>query len=159
MLGAKGDMADFVVKNASQNIRSTFITGYPGETEAEFEYLMEWLSEARLDRVGCFVYENVEGTAARSLPDHVPPELAEDRRARLMELSARISAEKLAEKVGRTVAVLVDEATQEGAVGRTVWDAPEVDGAVHLPPAAAPGETVLALIDGSDDHDLTAAPA
>ncbi|MEO1687632.1 MAG: radical SAM protein, partial [Pseudomonadota bacterium] len=144
--------------NPDLAIRSTFITGFPGETDAEFEFLLDWLKEARLDRVGCFAYEDVPGAASNALPDQVPEELKEERRARLMELSAQISAEKLAEKVGRRVAVLVDEVSEGGAVGRTVWDAPEVDGVVRMA-SGQPGALTSAIVAASDAHDLTGEPA
>jgi len=140
--------------NPDLAIRSTFITGFPGETEAEFEYLLEWLAEARLDRVGCFAYEDVPGAASNALPDQVPEELKEERRARLMDLSARISAEKLAEKVGRRVAVLVDEVLDDGAVGRTVWDAPEVDGVVRLARQANPGNISIEFASKTSEFDI-----
>src|SRR6476469_6542827 len=108
-------------------IRSTFVVGFPGETEADFQYLMDWLSEARLDRVGAFRFEPVEGAAANALPDHVPEDVKEERYARLMELTARISAEKLAAKVGRTLPVIIDEVDEDGgATGRSQADAPEI---------------------------------
>src|SRR5688572_15204194 len=134
-------------------IRSTFIVGFPGETDADFEYLMQWLEEAQLDRVGAFRFEPVQGAAANSLPGAVPEELKEERYARLMELTARISAAKLQAKVGRTVDVLIDAADGEGgATGRSKADAPEIDGEVHLRDAAGarPGDIVSASIEDAD---------
>lgn len=155
-------------------IRSTFITGFPGETEAEFVELLDWLREARLDRVGCFTYSPVEGATANALPDHVPADVAEERKARLMELSARISAERLAERVGGREIVLIDEVNvelDEGredgdggepvpyAIARSHADAPEIDGIVRVPMDGwdlAPGDLVEVEIVGSDAHDLDA---
>src|SRR5688572_25365514 len=142
-------------------IRSTFVVGFPGETEADFEYLMQWLEEAQLDRVGAFRFEPVEGAAANSLPGVVPEEVKEERYARLMELTARISAAKLQAKVGRTVDVLIDAADGEGgATGRSKADAPEIDGEVHLRDAAGarPGDIVSASIEDADEHDLFGVP-
>jgi hypothetical protein len=114
-------------------IRSTFVVGFPGETEDDFKYLMDWLEEARLDRVGAFRFEPVEGAAANDLPNPVPEEIKEERYARLMELTARISAEKLEAKIGRTLDVIIDAVDEgDGATGRSKADAPEIDGEVHL---------------------------
>ena len=145
-------------------IRSTFIVGFPGETEEDFAHLLEWLREARLDRVGCFVYEPVRGAAANALPGAVPAAVAEERKARLMALQEEISAAKLREKVGRRMTVLVDEIdTAEGLViARTAQDAPEVDGEVHIPlrrlPKAAPGDFIAVRIVDAGAHDLMAEP-
>jgi len=142
-------------------IRSTFVVGFPGETEADFAYLMEWLEEARLDRVGAFRFEPVQGAAANSLPGAVPEEVKEERYARLMELTARISAEKLRAKIGRTLDVLIDVADGEGgATGRSKADAPEIDGEVHLRDSRgiAQGDIVRTLIEDSDEHDLYGVP-
>jgi ribosomal protein S12 methylthiotransferase len=142
-------------------IRSTFVVGFPGETEADFEYLMQWLQEAQLDRVGAFRFEPVEGAAANSLPDAVPEEVKEERYARLMELTARISAAKLQAKVGREIDVLVDLADGEGgATGRSSADAPEIDGEVHLrdAPTARQGDILRVLIEDADEHDLFGVP-
>jgi ribosomal protein S12 methylthiotransferase len=130
-------------------VRSTFIVGFPGETEAEFSELLAFLEEAQLDRVGCFAYSPVDGAAANALPDHVPPELKEERRARFMSLQARISAQKLKTKVGKTLKVLVDE---PGA-GRSSADAPEIDGVVRFKGGKA-GEFRDVVIERSDAHDL-----
>ena len=143
-------------------IRSTFVVGFPGETEEDFAYLMEWLEEAQLDRVGAFRFEPVEGAAANALPDQVPEELKEERYARLMDLTARISAEKLAAKVGRTLDVIIDVVDDEGgATGRSKADAPEIDGNVHLRDAGhlTPGDIVRVTIEDSDEHDLFGVPA
>jgi ribosomal protein S12 methylthiotransferase len=137
-------------------IRSTFIVGFPGETEEDFEYLLNWLREAKLDRVGCFKYEPVEGAAANDLPDHVPEAVQQERWERFMQVSQEISAAKLKERVGLEMAVLIDEVDDEGAVGRTYADAPEIDGKVYLKGATdyAPGDMVMAFIEDSDDYDL-----
>ena len=134
-------------------VRSTFIVGFPGETDAEFEELLAFLEGAQLDRVGCFAYSPVEGAAANALPDPVPDEVKEERRARFMEKQAAISARKLQRKVGQTLRVLVDE---PGA-GRSAADAPEIDGVVHFKVARAggmPGEFADVLIERADEHDL-----
>ncbi|MBV1917513.1 MAG: 30S ribosomal protein S12 methylthiotransferase RimO [Sphingomonadaceae bacterium] len=144
-------------------IRSSFVVGFPGETETDFTYLMEWLKEAQLDRVGAFRFEPVKVAAANSLPGSVPEEVKEDRFARLMELTAQISAEKLRKKVGRTLPVIIDEVGEAdddgdiGATGRSQADAPEIDGNVFLRSvndALQPGEIVQALIEDADEHDL-----
>ncbi len=139
-------------------LRSSFVVGFPGETEADFAELLDWLREAELDRVGCFVYEPVEGAAANALPDPVPPEVAEERRARLMALQEEISARRLARHVGRELAVLVDAVDGDVAVGRTYGDAPEIDGRVHLRgfDDLVPGDLVWAAVEDADAHDLYA---
>jgi ribosomal protein S12 methylthiotransferase len=140
-------------------LRSTFITGFPGETEAEFEELLAFLEEARLDRVGCFAYSPVEGAAANALPDPVPAEVAEERRMRLMALQEEISAERLARWVGREIDVLVDGSGPEGSVARSPADAPEIDGAVHLPDVhSAPGTLLRVRIVATDAHDMEGEP-
>ena len=141
-------------------IRSTFIVGFPGETEADFETLLAFLSEARLDRVGAFQYSPVAGAAANDLPDPVPEEVKAERLERLMALQARISAEKLAERVGRIETVLVDEVTEDGAIARSYGDAPEIDGVVVIEGGRdlRPGRFVKVAITGSGDHDLWARP-
>lgn len=143
-------------------IRSSFVVGFPGETDEDFEYLINWLEEARLDRVGAFRFEPVEGASANALPDHVPEELKEERYRRVMDVSARISAEKLAAKVGSTLDVIIDAVDDEGgASGRSKADAPEIDGEVHLRDAGGlqPGDIVRALVEEADDHDLFGVPA
>ena len=142
-------------------IRSSFVVGFPGETEADFDYLLQWLEEARLDRVGAFRFEPVTGAAANSLPGVVPEEVKEERYSRLMELTARISAEKLEARVGREIDVLIDLADGEGgATGRSYADAPEIDGEVHLRDAggAQAGDIVRVLIEDADEHDLFGVP-
>jgi len=144
-------------------IRSTFVVGFPGETEDDFKYLMDWLEEAQLDRVGAFRFEPVEGAAANDLPNPVPEEIKEERYARLMELTARISAEKLQAKIGRTLDVIIDavDAESGGATGRSKADAPEIDGEVHLRDAGhlAQGDIIRAEIEDADEHDLFGVPA
>jgi ribosomal protein S12 methylthiotransferase len=139
-------------------IRSTFIAGFPGETEAEFEELLAFLREARLDRVGCFAYSPVEGASANELPDPVPDEVREDRRRRFMQAQAAVSRERLAAKVGRTLQVLVDEVEGATAVARSAADAPEIDGVVRVRGArgARPGDWLRARVTRADDHDLDA---
>ena len=137
-------------------IRSTFVVGFPGETEADFQYLLDWLDEAQLDRVGAFRFEPVEGASANALPDQVPEAVKEERYARIMEKTAAISAAKLQAKIGRTLDVLIDVADGEGATGRSKADAPEIDGEVHLRDAAGlkQGDFVRVLVEDADDHDL-----
>jgi len=143
-------------------VRSSFVVGFPGETEADFDYLLQWLAEARLDRVGAFRFEPVEGAPANDLSGHVPEEVKEERYARVMELTARISAEKLAGKVGSTLDVIIDAVDPEtgGATGRSKADAPEIDGEVHLRDAGhlAPGDIVRVDVEDSDEHDLFGVP-
>jgi ribosomal protein S12 methylthiotransferase len=143
-------------------IRSSFVVGFPGETEEDFQYLLDWLDEAQLDRVGAFRFEPVEGAAANDLPGHVPEEVKEERYARIMEKTAAISAAKLQAKVGRTLDVIIDVADGEGgATGRSYADAPEIDGEVHLRDAAdvKQGDIIPVLIEDADEHDLFGAPA
>jgi ribosomal protein S12 methylthiotransferase len=141
-------------------IRSTFVVGFPGETEEDFQYLLDWLDEAQLDRVGAFRFEPVEGAAANLLPDHVPEELKEERYARIMEKTAAISAAKLQAKIGRTLDVIVDAVDEEGATGRSKADAPEIDGEVFLRDAGhlSVGDIVPVTIEDADDHDLYGVP-
>ena len=141
-------------------LRSTFIVGFPGETEAEFQELLNFLEEAELDRVGCFVYSPVNGAAANSLPDPIPEAVKEERRARLMATQECISERRLAHKIGKTLTVLVDSASDQGIVARTAGDAPEVDGVVHLPADAGlvAGQWAAVRIVGSDTHDLWGEP-
>jgi ribosomal protein S12 methylthiotransferase len=137
-------------------IRSTFIAGFPGETESEFRELLEFLEEAELDRVGCFAYSPVEGARANDLPGALPRELREERRGRLMQLQERISARRLKRKVGKTIRVLVDEAGAKEALGRSAADAPEIDGVVHIEEGSglAPGDWAQVRVARSDAHDL-----
>ena len=139
-------------------LRSTFITGFPGETEAEFEELLEFIEEARLDRVGCFAYSPVDGAAANALAAAVPIEVREERRRRLMDVQEDISAELLAEKIGREITVLVDEVDEEGIIARSSADAPEIDGLVFVNDFfdAEPGDFLQVRVVDADEHDLYA---
>jgi ribosomal protein S12 methylthiotransferase len=142
-------------------LRSTFIVGFPGETEDDVAYLLDWLEEAQLDRVGCFKYEAVEGAAANALPGAVPEEVKQARWERFMATQARISAAKLQAKIGRRLDVIIDEADDDGgATGRSKADAPEIDGQVHLRDATglAPGDIVAVEIEDADDYDLFGVP-
>jgi ribosomal protein S12 methylthiotransferase len=141
-------------------IRSTFITGFPGESEADFELLLDFLREAQLDRVGCFAYSPVAGASANALPGAVPEEVKEERRERLMTLQAEISAAKQARKIGQTLTVLVDEVDEDGAVARSYADAPEIDGLVYIEEAGGlqPGDLVKVEVVDADEHDLWAVP-
>jgi ribosomal protein S12 methylthiotransferase len=142
-------------------IRSTFIVGFPGETEEDFDYLLQWLDEAQLDRVGAFRFEPVGGAAANALPGIVPEQVKEERYARFMEKTAAISAAKLEAKVGRTIEVIIDAVDPEGgATGRSKADAPEIDGEVHLRDAGhlAQGDIVPVLVEDADEHDLYGVP-
>ena len=139
-------------------IRSTFITGFPGETEAEFEELLTFLEEARLDRVGCFAYSPVAGAAANALPGALPDAVREERRRRLMDVQADISAERLAAKIGQHIRVIVDEADEDGLVARSAADAPEIDGQVFVNGFydAAPGDFLDVQVVDASEHDLYA---
>jgi len=139
-------------------IRSTFIVGFPGETDAEFEELLDFLREAKLDRVGAFAYSPVDGAKANELPDPVSEELKEDRLEQFMAVQAEISAARLQGKIGRTIRVLVDEAGTEGAVARSAADAPEIDGTVLIADGQKlkPGQFVEVLVEGAGEHDLQA---
>jgi ribosomal protein S12 methylthiotransferase len=142
-------------------IRSTFVVGFPGETEADFQYLLDWLDVAQLDRVGAFRFEPVEGAAANALPNPVPEEVKEERYLRIMEKTASISAAKLAAKVGTTIDVIIDEVDAEGgANARSKADAPEIDGTVFLRDAYTlkQGEIVSVIIEDADQHDLFGVP-
>lgn len=138
-------------------LRSTFIVGYPGETEAEFQTLLDWLKEAQLDRVGCFQYENVDGARSNALPDHVPAEVKQDRWTRFMETSQAISEAKLAQKLGQKLQVIVDEVDEEAATCRTMADAPEIDGNLFIDEGfeqLQPGQIVTVEVDESNEYDL-----
>ncbi len=137
-------------------IRSTFIVGFPGETEEDFQELLQFLEEAQLDRVGCFQYSPVEGARANELPDPVPDDVKQERYDRFMQLQQRISTERLKQKVGQTIQVLIDEVDEEGAIGRSFADAPEIDGCVYLngEENVKPGDLVQVLIEHSDEYDL-----
>ncbi|MGB7481339.1 MAG: 30S ribosomal protein S12 methylthiotransferase RimO [Burkholderiaceae bacterium] len=145
-------------------IRSTFIAGFPGETEVEFEYLLDFLKEAEIDRLGCFAYSPVEGATANQLPDPVPEQVREERRGRVMLLQEEISKKRLQAKVGQTIRVLVDEVERGGnAIARSAADAPEIDGVVYVKAPYEPhrrlavGEFVDVTVTAADAHDLWAA--
>jgi ribosomal protein S12 methylthiotransferase len=138
-------------------LRSTFIVGYPGETEAEFQTLLDWMDEAQLDRVGCFQYENVAGARSNELPDHVPAEVKQDRWDRFMEKAQAISEAKLAAKLGHTLQVIVDEVDAEGATCRTMADAPEIDGNLFIDEGfehLGPGDIVTVTVEETGEYDL-----
>jgi ribosomal protein S12 methylthiotransferase len=143
-------------------IRSTFIAGFPGETEEEFEYLLNFLDEAQIDRAGCFAYSPVEGATANQLDNPVPDEIREERRARFMAKAEEISVNRLAKKIGKRVQVIIDRVDESGGIGRTMGDAPEIDGLVRVLPAGKPskryrsGEIIRATVIGSQGHDLIA---
>jgi ribosomal protein S12 methylthiotransferase len=139
-------------------LRSTFIVGFPGETEEEFEELLDFLEEAQLDRVGAFAYSPVDGAVANALPDHIPPEVQQERLARLMLLQEEISEERLKRKIGKTITVLVDEVDEDGAIARSSSDAPEIDGVVYIENGQQlnAGDFVEVKITDSDTHDLWA---
>jgi ribosomal protein S12 methylthiotransferase len=142
-------------------IRSSFVVGFPGETEEDVAYLLAWLEEAQLDRVGAFKFEAVEGAPATAMDNQVPEDTKEERYERVMALSARISAEKLARKVGTDIDVLIDAVDDEGgATGRSKADAPEIDGEVHLRDAGglAAGDIVQVRVEDADEHDLYGVP-
>ena len=138
-------------------LRSTFIVGYPGETEAEFQTLLDWLEAAQLDRVGCFQYENVDGARSNALPDHVPEDVKQDRWTRFMQKAQAISAAKLQAKVGQALHVIVDEVDTEAATCRTMFDAPEIDGNLFIDAgfeALTPGDIVTVEVEEASDYDL-----
>jgi ribosomal protein S12 methylthiotransferase len=138
-------------------LRSTFIVGYPGETEAEFQTLLDWLDAAQLDRVGCFQYENVAGARSNALPDHVPDAVKQDRFARFMEKAQAISAAKLDAKIGQRLEVIVDTVDDQGATCRTKADAPEIDGNLFIDDgfaALTPGDIVTVTVDEASEYDL-----
>ncbi len=137
-------------------LRSTFIVGFPGETEQEFEQLLDFMSEAQLDRVGCFAYSPVKGAVANDLPDHIPEEIKQERLARFMAHQAEISAARLQKRVGRIETVLIDEVVEEGAVARSKADAPEIDGQVFIDGAThlKVGDFVDVELEEADEHDL-----
>ncbi len=143
-------------------LRSTFIVGYPGETEAEFQTLLDWLDEAQLDRVGCFQYENVKGARSNELPDHVPDEVKQDRWERFMQKAQAISEAKLAARVGQTLQVIVDEVDTEGASTRTWADAPEIDGNLFIDEGFEglnPGDILNVVVEEAGEYDLWGRPA
>lgn len=137
-------------------LRSTFIVGYPGETEQDFELLLDFLEKAQLDRVGCFPYSPVEGAAANELANQVPDEIKQQRFDRFMQLQQKISMQKLQAKIGKTLAVIIDEVDEEGAIGRSMADAPEIDGVVYLNEEkdVNVGDVVQVIIEHSDEYDL-----
>ena len=137
-------------------LRSTFIVGFPGETEDDFQQLLDFLQEAQLDRVGCFQYSPVEGAKANDLPDPVADEIKQERYDRFMQLQQKISTARLQQKVGQTVQVLIDEVDEEGAIGRSFADAPEIDGSVYLngETGVKAGDLVNVLVEHSDEYDL-----
>ena len=143
-------------------IRSTFIAGFPGETEEEFEYLLNFLGEAQIDRAGCFAYSPVEGATANQLDNAVPDAVREERRARFMAKAEEISVKRLAKKIGKRVQVLIDRVDESGGIGRTIGDAPEIDGLVRVLPPTKPskryraGEIIRATVISSQGHDLIA---
>jgi ribosomal protein S12 methylthiotransferase len=139
-------------------LRSTFIVGFPGETEQEFEELLDFLEEAQLDRVGAFAYSPVDGAVANALPDHIPPAVQQERLARLMLLQEEISAERLKRKIGKTITVLVDGVDEDGAIARSSADAPEIDGVVYIENGRQlrVGDFVDVKVIDSDEHDLWA---
>ena len=141
-------------------IRSTFIVGFPGETEDDFQLLLDWLEEAQLDRVGCFKYSPVEGAKANLLSDHVPEDIKEQRWHRFMETQQRISSARLQSRIGQKMAILIDDVDEQGAIGRSYADAPEIDGKVYIDgfTDVAPGEMILVEITGADEYDLWAEP-
>jgi ribosomal protein S12 methylthiotransferase len=139
-------------------LRSTFIVGFPGETEQDFQQLLDFLEEAQLDRVGCFQYSPVDGAKANDLADHVPDALKQERYERFMEVQQRISSARLQAKIGEEIDVLIDEVTDEEAIGRSKADAPEIDGKVYLqyPEGLQPGDVVTVTVEDADDYDLYA---
>ena len=143
-------------------IRSTFIAGFPGETEAEFEYLLNFLDEAQIDRAGCFAYSPVDGAIANQLDNPVPDDIREERRARFMAKAEEISINRLSKKIGKRVQVLIDRVDESGGIGRTIGDAPEIDGLVRVLPPSKPskryrtGEIIRATVISSQGHDLIA---
>jgi ribosomal protein S12 methylthiotransferase len=148
-------------------VRSTFIAGFPGETETEFQHLLDFMREARIDRAGCFAYSPVEGAVANDIAGMLPPELREERRARFMAVAEEVSINKLKERIGATMQILVDSAPamgRKGGVGRSYADAPEIDGVVRLLPpekiskTLKTGEFTRARIVGTQGHDLLAVP-
>jgi ribosomal protein S12 methylthiotransferase len=142
-------------------VRSGFVVGFPGETEEDFAYLLAWLEQAQLDRVGAFKFEPVEGAPATTMDEQVPDDVKQERYEAVMALSARISEERLVAKVGTTIDVLIDRVDDEGgATGRSKADAPEIDGEVHLRDAGGlkPGDIAVVRVEDADEHDLFGVP-
>ncbi len=137
-------------------LRSTFVVGFPGETEDDFAYLLDWMQEAELDRFGCFKFEPVQGAKANTFDDPVPEDIKEERWHRFMATQKEISARRMSKKIGREIDVLIDEVDEEGAIGRSKWDAPEIDGNVFLngETELAPGDLVRVKVEHADDYDL-----
>ena len=137
-------------------VRSTFIVGFPGETEADFQFLLDWLKEARLARVGCFKYEDVEGAPARAIEGQVPEEVKAERHHLFMEAQKAVSAEVMGARIGKTIDVIIDEVDEEGAIGRSGWDAPEIDGSVFLDEAQGvkSGDIVRVVVEEAEEYDL-----
>lgn len=138
-------------------LRSTFIVGFPGETETDFEMLLEFVEAAQLDRVGCFTYSPVEGAKANELPDQIPEGIKQERLARFMDLQAHISADRLQAKIGSIQQVIIDEVGENGVIGRSKADAPEIDGQVHIlcnPDGLESGDFIEVNIEAADEHDL-----
>jgi len=141
-------------------LRSTFVVGFPGETEEDFQMLLDWLDEAELDRVGCFQYSPVEGAKANALPDHVPDEIKQERFDRFMQKQQEISARKMQRRIGEEMDVIIDEVDSEGAVARSYADAPGIDGMVYLNDFfdCEPGDLVKVKIEHADEYDLWGTP-
>jgi ribosomal protein S12 methylthiotransferase len=138
-------------------LRSSFIVGFPGETEADFQILLDWLKEARIERAGCFKYENVTGAASSALPDHVPEDVKEDRWNRFMQLQSELSDQRSKSLIGKTIDVLIDEVDEDGAVGRSKADAPEIDGSVFIDDdTLKPGDLIQATVYDGEQVDLWA---
>jgi ribosomal protein S12 methylthiotransferase len=152
-----GEIARWRAACPDLTLRSTFIVGFPGETEAEFAHLLDWLDAAQLDRVGCFRYENVAGARANALPGHVPEEVKQERWERFMAKAQAISAAKLAARVGTRVDVIVDAVDAEGATCRTRGDAPEIDGNLYIDAGfehLEPGDVLRVEVDEASEYDL-----
>ncbi len=143
-------------------IRSTFIAGFPGETEEEFEYLLDFLDEAQIDRAGCFAYSPVEGAIANQLENPIADDIREVRRARFMAKAEEISIKRLSKKVGKRIQVIIDRVDEPGGIGRSIGDAPEIDGLVRVLPSSKPskryrtGEIIRVTVINSQGHDLIA---
>lgn len=139
-------------------LRSTFIVGFPGETEEDFQLLLDFLKEAQLDRVGCFKFSPVEGAVATAMPDQVPEDVKEERFHRFMQLQQQISAARLQQKIGQTLSVIVDEIDEDGIIGRSMADAPEIDGVVYVENRSnlevKVGQFISVTITQADDYDL-----
>jgi len=138
-------------------LRSSFIVGFPGETEEDFEHLLGWLKEAKIERAGCFKYENVTGAASASLPGHVPEEVKEERWHRFMAVQTEIADARAQSMIGKTIDVIIDEVDEDGAVGRSKADAPEIDGSVFIEDTdVKPGDIVKAKVHAGEQVDLWA---